>query len=86
MDGMLSDAGAVLQDLVVLVAVLASLVFVVRSRFPATVRRMRIACAVPLVREGRAPWLRSLGLWIAPEPRQGARDDDGCGTCNTCKP
>ena len=81
------DAGLLLQYVVVGLAVLASLAFVVRRQFPGSVRRARIACAVPLVREGRAPWLRRIGLWIAPEPRPGgAPADDGCGTCKACKP
>ena len=80
------DAGLLLQYVVIAVAVVASLAFVVRRQFPAGVRRARIACAVPLVREGRAPWLRRIGLWIAPEPRNGAGGDDGCDGCNACKP
>ena len=78
------DAGLLLQYLAVAAAVLASAAFVVRRQFPGAVRRARIACAVPLVREGRAPWLRRVGLWIAPEPRSAG--DDGCGSCNACKP
>lgn len=80
------DAGLLLQYAVIAVAVVASAVFVVRRQFPAGVRRARIACAVPLVREGRAPWLRRIGLWIAPAPRTGTGGDDGCGGCNACKP
>jgi hypothetical protein len=80
------DAGLLLQYAVIAVAVVASLVFVVRRQFPAGVRRARIACAVPLVREGRAPWLRRIGLWIAPAPRGGAGGGDGCGGCDACKP
>ena len=79
------DAGLLLQYVVIAVAVIASLAFVVRRQFPAGVRRARIACAVPLVREGRAPWLRRIGLWIAPAPRGGAGGDDGCGGCDACK-
>ena len=80
------DAGLLLQYAVIAVAVIASVAFVVRRQFPAGVRRARIACAVPLAREGRAPWLRRIGLWIAPAPRSGTGGDDGCGSCNACKP
>jgi hypothetical protein len=80
------DAGLLLQYAVIALAVLASVVFVVRRQFPGAVRRARIACAVPLVREGRAPWVRRVGLWIAPAPRNGPGDDDGCGGCKACKP
>ena len=44
-----------------------------RRQFPAGVRRLRIACAVPLLREGRSPWLQRLGRWMAPEPRNARR-------------
>jgi hypothetical protein len=81
------DAGLLLQYVVIALAVVASLAYVVRRQFPGSVRRARIACAVPLVREGRAPWLRRVGLWIAPAPRNGgASGDDGCGSCKSCKP
>ena len=75
-------AGMLVQYVVIALAVLLSAGFVVQKQFPAGVRRLRIACAVPLVREGRAAWLRRFGRWLAPEPRSG----DGCGGCSSCKP
>jgi len=76
-------AGMLVQYVVIALAVLLSAGFVVQKQFPAGVRRLRIACAVPLVREGRAPWLQRLGRWLAPAPRLG---EGSCGGCNSCKP
>jgi hypothetical protein len=71
-----------LQYLVIGLAVLASAVHVANSRFPAGVRRLRVSMALPLLREGRASWLRALGRWIAPLPS--AMASNGCGGCNSC--
>ena len=74
-------AGLLLQYVLVALAVLASAAFIVRRQFPQAVRQARIACAVPMVREGRAAWLRRLGVWIAPRPRAG---ETACGGCDGC--
>ncbi|TWI03635.1 hypothetical protein IP90_01449 [Luteimonas cucumeris] len=71
-----------LQYVVIAIAVLASVVVVARKQFPQATRRLRIACALPLLREGRPPWLRSFGRWIAPPPSQAGAD--ACGGCNSC--
>ena len=75
-------AGLFAQYAVIAIAVLVSIGFVAKKQFPAGVRRLRIACAVPLVREGRSPWLQRLGKWMAPAPRT----TGGCGGCNSCDP
>ena len=75
------DGGLLAQYGVIALAVLASAVFVARKQFPGAVRRLRIALAIPLVRDGRAPWLRRIGGAIAP-PGQGA--GGSCGGCNGC--
>jgi Family of unknown function (DUF6587) len=77
------DVGLLAQYIVIALAVLVSVGVVAQKQFPAGVRRLRIACAVPLVREGRAPWLQRLGRWLAPVPRVG---EDACGGCNNCGP
>lgn len=77
------DAGLLLQYLVIALAVLVSIGVVAQKQFPAGVRRLRIACAVPLVREGRAAWLQRLGRRLAPIPRT---SDSSCGSCNGCDP
>ena len=76
------DAGLLAQYMVIAVAVLLSIGFVARKQFPAGVRRLRIVCALPLLREGRAPWLRRMGRWLAPAPSAA----HGCGGCNNCEP
>jgi len=75
-------AGLLAQYVVIALAVLLSVVVVARKQFPEGVRRLRIACAVPLVRDGRPAWLQGIGRWVAPVPRH--IDGDGCGSCNGC--
>jgi hypothetical protein len=70
------------QYLVIALAVVVSAVYVARRQFPQGVRRLRLACAVPLVREGRPPWMRRIGHWLAPVPKGGSGGD--CGGCNGC--
>jgi len=74
--------GLLAQYVVIALAVLLSVVVVARKQFPEGVRRLRIACAVPLVREGRPPWMRGIGRWLAPTPR--SQGGDGCGGCTGC--
>ncbi|MFC3552238.1 DUF6587 family protein [Lysobacter cavernae] len=77
------DAGLLAQYAVIALAVLVSAGFVAKRQFPGLVRRLRIAIALPMVREGRPPWLRRLGLRIAPPSRV---IDAACGGCNSCGP
>lgn len=79
------DAGMFAQYTVIVMAVLLSIAFVAKKQFPAGWRRLRIACAVPLVREGRNPWLQRMGRWLAPAPVAGASDCGGCTSCDTGK-
>lgn len=71
-----------LQELIVGVLVLGAAAFVLHDRAPALSRRLRVALAVPLVRDGRPGWVRRLGRWIAP-PRLAS---NGCGGCTGCEP
>lgn len=76
-------AGLLLQYAIIAVAVLASAWFVLRTRFPEAARRLRLALALPLVREGRPAWIRTLGRRIAPPA--GGRNGPGCRTdCGGC--
>ena len=77
------DAGLLAQYTIIAVAVLVSAWFVAKKQFPNAVRRLRIAIAIPLVREGRAAWLQRLGRRIAPPS---ALNDGACGGCNSCGP
>lgn len=72
-----------LQYVVIALAVLLSAWVVAKKQFPGGVRRLRVAVALPLLREERAPWLRSLGRWIAPVAKA---FDAGCGGCDNCGP
>lgn len=78
------DVGLLVQYVVIALAVVLSAAYVAKKQLPGPTRRLRIACALPLLREGRAPWLRVVGRWIAPPPSGSA---DACGTgCNGCGP
>ena len=75
------DMGLLMQYVVIVLVVAASLVVVMRKQFPGATRRLRIAMALPLLREGSPAAARKLGRWIAPEPAAGGKD---CGGCNGC--
>lgn len=78
------DAGLLLQYVVIALAVLLSAGYVAKRQWPGPVRKLRIACALPLLREGRAPWLRALGRRVAPPVLDSA---GACGTgCDGCGP
>ena len=76
------EAGLLAQYIVIALAVLASVVVVMRKQFPNATRRMRIAIALPLLHEDRAEWMKSLGRMIAPAPRNAGGKD--CGGCDSC--
>ncbi len=73
-------ASLALQYLIVTIAVLVSAWVVFRKQAPGAARRLRIALALPLVREGRPAWLRALGKRIAPAPKAAG----GCAGCDGC--
>ena len=77
------SAWLLVQYLVIAVVVVVSAWIVLRSQMPAVARRLRIALALPLLREGSPGWLKPLGRRIAPEaPRKGG--DGACGGCDNC--
>lgn len=78
---MSSQLSLTLQYVVVALAVMVSAWVVLNKQFPDAAKRIRIALALPLVREGRPVWVRALGKWVAPAPKSAA---DGCGGCNSC--
>lgn len=75
-------AGLLAQYIVIALAVLASVVVVMHKQFPKATRRLRIAIALPLMREQRTNWLKSLGRMIAPAPRANGKDCGGCDSCD----
>ena len=75
-------AALLAQYIVIALAVLASVVVVMHKKFPKATRRLRIAIALPLMREQRTNWLQSLGRMIAPAPRANGKDCGGCDSCD----
>ena len=75
-------AGLFLQYVVVALAVLLSAWVVMKKQAPNATRRLRIALAVPLLRDGRPAWVRALGRRVAPVPIPA----DTCGGCTSCGP
>ena len=73
--------GLYAQYAVIVLVVMASVLIVMRSQFPAATRKLRIAMALPLLREGAPGWMKGLGRRIAPMPRGGG---NGCGGCDSC--
>ncbi|MEO6227143.1 MAG: DUF6587 family protein [Thermomonas sp.] len=73
--------GLLVQYLLITLAVCVSLVVVMRKQFPGVTRRLRIALALPLLRDGTPAGLKKIGRWIAPQPVAGGKD---CGGCNSC--
>ncbi|MCD0244957.1 hypothetical protein JWH11_04030 [Xanthomonas melonis] len=72
-----------LQYVVIAVAVLISVWVVMKKQFPGTVRRLRGALALVLLREGRPAWMQALGRRVAPPASQGGAS---CGGCDNCGP
>lgn len=70
-----------LQYAIVAVIVLIAAAVVMVKQFPNATRRLRIALALPLLREGMPPRLRALARKIAPPGQGGGKD---CGGCNGC--
>lgn len=78
------SAFLLLQYAVIALAVLVSAAFVAKKQFPNATRRLRIACALPLVREDKPGWMRALGRRIAPPASlNGAGACGGCDSCDT---
>ena len=76
--------GLLLQYIAIAVACAASLAFVLQKQWPQGVRRARIACALPMLRQARPAWMRKLGKWIAPAAAAGgAGCDSGCDGCSS---
>ncbi|AOD14911.1 DUF6587 family protein [Xanthomonas fragariae] len=77
------DLSLTLQYVVIALAVLLSLWVVMKTQFPGTLRRLRGALALGLVRDGWPAWMQSLGRRMAPPAVQNA---SACGGCESCGP
>ena len=75
------DTGLLVQYIAVALAVVASLAVVMHKQFPKATRDLRIAIALPLLRDGAPGWMKALGRRLAPAPRGGGA---GCGGCDSC--
>ncbi len=76
------DLSLALQYAVIALAVLASAWVVLKKQFPGTVRRLRGAIALRLLRAGRPAWQQALGRRVAPPASGGG----ACGGCDSCGP
>ena len=75
-------AGLLAQYLAIALVVAVSAVFVMRRQFPNATRRLRIAIALPLLREHSPGWMKSLARAIAPAPKAGGPNCGGCDNCD----
>ncbi|MGH8031498.1 MAG: DUF6587 family protein [Luteimonas sp.] len=73
-----------LQYVVIALAVLLSAWVVLNKQFPHATRRARVAIAVPMLRDGRPPWMRSLARRVA--PALNGISNSACGGCDNCAP
>lgn len=78
------NASLAMQYLVIALAVCASAAYVTQRQWPGALRAARIRCAIPLLREGRAAWLRRIGRVVSPAPRLAG--EGSCGSCDGCGP
>ena len=76
------DAGLLMQYIVIALAVVASLAAVMHKQFPKATRDLRIALALPLLRERMPGWMKALGRRLAPAPRGGGSSCGGCDSCD----
>lgn len=76
-------ASLLLQYSVIAMAVLLSVWVVAKKQFPGSVRKLRVALALPLLREGKPAWMRAIGLRVSPVTQGG---DSACGGCDNCGP
>ena len=73
--------GLLAQYVVIALAVVASAAVVMRKQFQNATRRLRIAIALPLLRDGAPAWIKPLGRAIAPPARGAGKGCDGCDNC-----
>lgn len=77
------SASLLLQYTIIALAVLLSAWVVAKKQFPGSVRKLRVAIALPLLREGKPAWLRSIGRRVSPVAKA---DSSACGGCDNCGP
>lgn len=77
------SASLLLQYAIIALAVLVSTWVVAKKQFPGSVRKLRVAIALPLLRGGKPAWLRSIGRRVSPVTQA---DSSACGGCDNCGP
>ncbi|WP_411850872.1 DUF6587 family protein [Stenotrophomonas sp. LGBM10] len=77
------SAGLLLQYVVVALIVLFSAWVVLKKQFPGTVRKVRGALALALLKPDRSAALQALGRKVAPPASGGG---GACGGCDNCGP
>lgn len=77
------ETSLLLQYAVIALAAVVSAWVVLRKQFPGTVRRLRGALALALLKPQRAPWLQAWGRRLAPPAGGGG---GACGGCDSCGP
>ncbi len=71
----------ILQYVLIGFAVVISAAFLAQKQWPNVMRRLRIACALPLLRKNSSQPMQALGRLIAPRPNSVKTE---CGGCNSC--
>ena len=79
--GRVKDWGAQPEELTRVERDMASLVHLLDRLDHYSLSRSR-AITVPLLREGKPGWMKTLGRSIAPMPKTGDRDCGGCDGCD----
>jgi hypothetical protein len=82
------SAFAIVQAVVLALALLASLLAAFRKLLPRTARRVQAQLSAALERPGRAAAVRRLGRWLQPAEAKsgGCGSGDGCSSCGGCAP
>lgn len=77
--------GLLLQYVVIGLAVLTSLLIVLRKLAPKLTNRWMAAASIRYNQPGRRAWVRAMGRRL--QPKQATGDcNDGCSTCGACGP
>jgi len=82
------SAFAIMQAVVLTLALLASLLAAFRKLLPRAAKRVQARLSAALERPGRAGTLRRLGRWLQPGEAKsgGCGSGDGCSSCGGCAP
>ena len=74
------DTGLLMQYVIIGLAATVSIGYVLTTQWPGVIRRIRVACALVLMRTGRPLWTQRIGRRLAPV----ASVSPACGGCSSC--